>query len=129
MHSEKWQNNLGDIAIFVGEDYVIYDKIDRTDVDILALHRGRHDTNMDDVKLAYYKNGFRPIDETKANKGLCFMCKYNSTCCTGDDTNKCCNCNQGVKCPDQQMKYNNFEITQMKKYEDMIKNKETTCNE
>ena len=118
MKAEVWNNVYGDEVVFVGEDYVIYNKCDRLGAEVICMQKDRPDTNIETIKSSYYKNGFRPIDENvKANSFYCKLCAYFGSC--GDDvlTKKCCTCIKGRICPGQVYKTDNFELKKIESYE------------
>lgn len=55
---EKWINQYGDVVLFIGEDYVLYDKCDKADAIAEKVYL---DGNMEEYKEAYRKNGFKPV--------------------------------------------------------------------
>ena len=57
---EKWMNQYGDVVLFIGNEYVLYDKCDKAD---LVANRTYlpNNTTIEDYKEAYRKNGFKPV--------------------------------------------------------------------
>lgn len=54
MTVERWMNEWGDIVIFVGKSYIIYDKIDRTEINTFDIYKCTDD-ELENIKLRYYK--------------------------------------------------------------------------
>lgn len=119
MKAEVWANEFGDTAIFVGDMYVIYDKVDRLEVETSCVYKSSTPINIDEVKRKYYKNGFRPLDEKAKSRGSskCDVYEYNNKCCTGEGSIPCCTCNVIRVCPDQKYSTNNFKLKSIKEYE------------
>lgn len=132
MQAETWENQWGDLAIFVGKEYVIYDKVDRLGAEVLCMHKDKSENDIENIKLAYYKNGFRPVsDEPKTQSRYCELCENFGCCskdggCCGDDvlTKPCCTCNKGRMCPGQSPREDNFKLRIMTEYENGLTQKE-----
>lgn len=58
---EIWVNKWADVVYFVGDLFAIYDKSDRLEPTTYNLKKPK-EVDVDSIKLAYYKNGFRPDD-------------------------------------------------------------------
>lgn len=131
MQAEVWENQWGDLAIFVGKKYVIYDKVDRLGAEVLCMHKDMHEHNIEDIKLDYYKNGFRPVEDESNTKSIyCRLCENFGCCgkdggCCGDDvlTKPCCTCNKGRVCPGQHGIKDNFKLKTIDIYETKLKEK------
>ena len=124
MTVEKWMNEWGDLAIFVGKSYIIYDKIDRAEINTFDISKCTDD-ELENIKLSYYKNGFRQIEDSDKtiicaicrNEKLCGLCHSNDTC----DANRCHTCSRVTKCSDNKKVKNKFELIEMDKYQNMNK--------
>ena len=103
MKSEVWANEFGDTAIFVGDMYVIYDKVDRLEAELSCVYKTANPVNIEQLKKKYYDNGFRPVGDNTGLNSKCTVCKYNNIC------NK--NVIKGV-CSDKE-----FRLTHIKDYE------------
>lgn len=66
---EIWVNEWADVVYFVGDLFVIYDKCDRLEPTTYNLKKPR-ELDIDNIKLSYYKNGFRPDDGRKDLKTI-----------------------------------------------------------
>lgn len=65
MQAEIWVNKYSDTVVFVGDEYVIYDKCDRLGVEAESLRKCPPSKikTMDEIKEAYRKNGFKPLED------------------------------------------------------------------
>ncbi|MBO5386832.1 MAG: hypothetical protein J6A59_01630 [Lachnospiraceae bacterium] len=124
MNVEIWINTYGDKALFIGYEYVIFKKIDDIKPELICSRGLKYCVPMDKIKLAYYKNGFRPIDDNV--KSICGICKFFNTCCKGENTTPCCSCNRVRMCPDQKMLEDKLVLKTVDKYEEMIKQGDNT---
>ena len=66
---EVWVNKWADAVYFVGDLFAIYDKCDRLEPTAYNLKKPK-EINIDNVKLSYYKNGFRLDDGRKDLKNI-----------------------------------------------------------
>lgn len=72
MGVEVLTNQYSDTIIFVNNEYVIFDKCDRIEVEAYSLIKHPYFMNktIEEIKQMYYENGFRPeenIDKYKEN--------------------------------------------------------------
>ena len=58
MHVEMWINEYGDVAIFINDEYVLYDKCDKSGVEALSLKKDHPEKTMEEIKQMYRDNGF-----------------------------------------------------------------------
>ena len=111
-------NRWGDTITIVGDEYVIYDKIDRAGVETLALSKGDSDKSLEELRKVYYDNGFRLVDDSINCKSThCHVCEHFGCCakdggCCGDDilSKPCCTCTRGKMCPGSVNRTDNFKL-------------------
>lgn len=123
MKAEVWVNRWGDQVTFVGDSYIIYDKVDRLGTEVIGSNTDILNINMEEKKLSYYGFGFRPLNELDEDAYrlavICENCKH----INANTENKCMSCSNKVNCGivesyDEHEKLNdNFEPVKLQHYE------------
>ena len=70
MKCEKWRNEVGDVVIFVDDEYVLLDCVDRGEIEATSIYREKIEGkqfNMDELKEKYRRNGFKPFTVDRKN--------------------------------------------------------------
>ena len=64
MKCEKWRNEVGDVVLFIDDDYVVLDCVDREKIEALSVLKeefGGEKLDIEELKKKYRRNGFKPF--------------------------------------------------------------------
>jgi hypothetical protein len=129
MKAEIWENEYGDIAIFVGEQYVLYDNKDKKDIQCIKINEKNNTLSTEEMKISCYEKGFRPLPEKlerNIDKNIpkkCEKCTYGKHCNDKKKSKICTSCmRQNTDTSEQHLK-DNFELFTIHEYELKLKNK------